>query len=564
MTMEIDQDRENEIQIKRHSFAHLLAMATLAVFKDAKIGIGAAIDNGFYQEVLVEKDLTQDDLSKISEEMRKLITLELPFQQITINKNEAFDILHLQGQIFKTEILEQIPDETVSFYKTGTEFFDLCKGPHVSHTGNLGPFMLTHVTKVYWNNDETRPKLQRIYGVAFNKQEELEQFVIEQNEIREKNYLKTGSLIELFTINEDNEIEAFLPKGVVLMDSLREYVYKTNLATGFKMVRIPLVAINKTTKTLEFPEFSANDLVKVYKSKKRSYKALPFRLSQLNYFINNDRSQEIIPLLNQAYNHADIGIIVTDKDNLMDQINVTVSKIVNIFKFFGLNDFKLELALKGQSQEKYYGNPKEWLKVQDMIMEAVKNLGITIYESINTAEESGPGFNFIYEDMKKNRWKLATVQVDLKTANEENIKFVDEKGREKEAYLITKSFATSIEKVFALIIEKFQGAFPLWLSPVHVTVIPISKKYNSYAKEVYFKLLQDGLSASIDLSANTMQTKIKNSQQKLVPYMLILGQKEQMNRTASVRPRSDQDLGMMKIDEFIGIIKQELRNHQTF
>jgi threonyl-tRNA synthetase len=562
--MEIDQNRENQIQIKRHSLAHLLAMACLAVFKDAKIGIGAAIENGFYQEVLIDKELTNEDLEKISDEMKKLIAAELPFQQITISKNEAFDILHLQGQIFKTEILEQIPDETVSFYKTGSEFFDLCKGPHVNHTGNLGSFLLTNVSKVYWNNDQTRPKLQRIYGVAFNTQIELDKFIIEQNEIREKNYLKTGSLIELFTLTQDNDIDAFLPKGVVLMDTIKEYVYKTNLASGFKIIRTPLVKLNKTTKTLDYPEFKVKDLISVYKSKKRSYKTLPFRLAQINYFISPDKANDYLPLLNQIYTQADIGIVIADKEDLVEQINIAVSKIMNIFKFLGLHDYKLELALKGNSQEKYFGNPKEWLKLESLMVDSVKNLGITVYEAVNTASDSGPGFNFIYEDIKKNRWKLATIEIDLKSSHEQNLKYIDEKGKEKEAFLISKSFITSIECVFALIIEKFQGAFPLWLSPVHVNVIPISKKYNNYAKEVYFKLLQEGLSATIDLSANTMQTKIKNSQQKLVPYMLILGQKEQMNHTASVRPRSDQELGMMKIDEFIGIIKQELRNNQTF
>lgn len=562
--MDTEQNRENEIQVKRHSFAHLLAMAVLSLFKETKIGIGAVVDNGFYQEVLIDKELTSEDLNKISEEMKRLISSEIPFQQINISKNEAFDILHLQGQIFKTEILEQITDETVSFYKTGNEFFDLCKGPHVNHSGNLGPFQLTQVTKVHWNNDETRPILQRIYGVAFNTQEELDKFIEEQNQIKEKNYLKTGSSIDLFMIDETTQIPILLPKGLVLQDKLIQYLYKTNVETGFKLIKSPLIQINQQNQNIELASFSNKDLLKVFKQKKRSYKNLPFKLAQINYFFSTDKAKTNIPLLDQIYTQADIGILVSDKEGLKNEINLLVSKILGLFRFFGLNDFKLELALKGPNEEKYYGNQKEWYKLQNVLIESVKNLGTVVYEAINTAEYVGPGFNFICEDIKKNKWKIATIYIDMQTSHSKNIKFADATGKRKDAYIIVKSFALSIERIMALIIEKFQGAFPLWLSPIHVNLIPISKKYNAYAKEVYFKLMQEGLSATIDLSAGTMQNKIKNSQEKLIPYMLIVGQKEQQNTTVSVRPRSDQDLGMMKIDEFIGIIKQELRNYQTF
>lgn len=562
--MESDQTRENEIQVKRHSFAHLLAMAVLSLYKEARIGIGAATDNGFYQEFLLEKELNNEDLQKISEEMLRLISLELPFQQITISKNEAFDILHLQGQLFKTEILEQIPDETVSFYKTGSEFFDLCKGPHVSHTGNLGPFMLTHITKVHWNNDESRPRLQRIYGVAFQTQEELDKYLTHQKDVREKNYLKTGNLIELFSFEELTHIPTMLPKGVALFNNIKDYITKANIESGFKLINTPLGQINPHTKNVELTSYNYDDLLKVFKSKKRSYKHLPFKLAQLNTFFYTEKIKNNTPLLDQFYSTGDIGITICDREDLKNQINLQVSKILNIIKYLGLTDFKLELALKGTSEEKYSGGPKEWLKLQGILVEAVKPLGITIYEAVNTAENVGPGFNFIYEDIQNTRWNLANIYIDIKNSQNDSIKFIDAKNKQKDPYIIVKSFSLSIERIFALIIEKYQGAFPLWLSPVHVNVIPISKKYNAFAKEIYFRLMQEGLSATIDLSVNTMQNKIKNSQQKLIPYMLILGQKEQLNKTVSVRPRSDQDLGMMKIDEFIGIIKQELRNYQTF
>ncbi len=365
--MDTDQDRENEIQIKRHSFAHLLAMAVLSLFKETKIGIGAVVDNGFYQEVLVEKELNNDDLIKISEEMKRLISLEIPYQQINISKNEAFDILHLQGQIFKTEILDQIPDDMVSFYKTGNEFFDLCKGPHINHSGNLGPFQLTQVTKVRWNNDETRPVLQRIYGVAFNTQEELEKFIEEQNQIKEKNYLKTGCLIDLFMIDEATQIPILLPKGLVLQDKLIQYLYRTNIEAGFKLIKSPLIQINQQNQSLELATYSCKDLLKVFKQKKRSYKNLPFKLAQINYFFSTEKANSNIPLLDQIYTQADIGILVSDKESLKNEINLLVSKILGLFRFFGLNDFKLELALKGPNNDKYYGNQKEWYKLQNIL-----------------------------------------------------------------------------------------------------------------------------------------------------------------------------------------------------
>lgn len=562
--MDTDQTRENEIQVKRHSFAHLLAMAVLNLYKEAKLGIGAVIDNGFYQEIMLDRELGDQDLGLITKEMQRLIELELPFTQINISKNEAFDILHLQGQIFKTEILEQIPEDTVSFYKTGNEFFDLCKGPHVNHTGNLGSFKLTHIAKNHWNNDESRPILQRIYGVAFENDAEMQDFITHQQQIKEKDYLKTGEQIELFFIDPSQIIPILLPKGVALFEKLREQITRANIECGFKLIRSSLIQLNDQVQTLDLLAYSSKDLIKIYKSKKRSYKNIPFRLAQINNFYFPEKLKTNIPLLDQICCQADLGITICTKEILKTELNQQISKIINLMKFFGLEDFKLELALRGPLDQEYYGNQKEWYKLQNILIESVKSLGLVVYEAVNTAQKEGPGYNLVYEDIKNKKWKLATVFIDIEKSHTENIKYADSTGKDKDAYIITKSFCLSVERIMGLIIEKYQGAFPIWLSPVHVNLIPISKKYNTYARELYFQLIQQGISATIDLSAATMQNKIKKSQEKLIPYMLIIGQKEMQNSTVSVRPRSDQDLGMMKLDEFVGIIKQELRNYQTF
>ncbi len=582
----MDSNRYSEIETIRHSFSHILAMAVMRLFKDTKLGIGPAVDNGFYHDFLFSNPIGNKELEQIEAEMHKIIEEELPFQQISVPKEQAFDILHLQGQVFKTEILSKLTDSEVTFYKTGQEFMDLCRGPHVDNTGKLGAFKLIGISGVYWDNDESRPNMQRIHGLAFKTQEQLDKYLDEQNKKIERDHRTIAAQLELCLFEAENGagLPIWLPRGMAIRRIIMNYLHKENNKIGQKYVQTPLISrtqIFRDSGDLEkgknfmFPpivlenEYSLKPRsvvhhIQIFKSKKRSYKNLPFRISEFDTTFRNEKSGELSGLSRVRSFTSDSNTIICSHEELLNELTKAFQLTKKIYDDFQLKNYKAELAMKGPNDNQYLGNPKEWLKAQNTLAEAAKNSGLTIYEAPNTANILGPAINFMFPDVRARQWKIGSIQIDITAPTVFKLNYVDSKNKKKQPEVFYRTSIGSIERFFAFIVEHFGGAFPLWLSPVHVNIIPISEKYVEYAQKICDELIENDLNVEIDMASETMQNKIRQSQLQMIPYMLILGEKELDNDTVSVRPRSGQDLGLMKVSEFIQKIKKEIEEKINF
>lgn len=582
-----DRTEHSNVEIMRHSFSHVLASAVLRLHKNSKLGIGPAIDNGFYHDFQFPMPIGQKDLEKIEEEMKNIIEEELPFQQVVVSKEQALDILNLQGQVFKTEILKAIPDETVSFYKTGTEFMDLCRGPHVEHTGKLHAFKLTGISGVYWNNDENRPQLQRIHGVAFETEEDLAKYFEEQEQKKDKDHRKLAQKLELYTFDPMNGggLPIWLPKGAAITRIIKDYVHKENSKDGYQYVDTPILSKTEVfnqsedveeNKNFMYPEITVEDeeyslkarslphLIQIFNSKKRSYRDLPFKVSEFSTLFRNEKSGELSGLTKIRQFTKDGNLIICSREQVKQVITDTIKQTQRIYEDFGLKDYRIELAMRGSRADYYYGNPKAWYKLEELYVEIAKSLGITLFEAPGSAEKEGPGLNFIFKDVFGRELKLGTIFFDLKAANDYGLKYVDSTNRYKIPFVINRTALGSIERFFGILLEHLSGSFPLWLSPIQVCVIPISEKYTEYSKVVHDFLIEKDINVSIDTAPETMQNKIRTAQMQMIPYMIIIGEKEMANKTISVRPRSGQDLGMMKLDEFLQKIRHEINEKVVF
>lgn len=575
-------DKQVELEKMRHSFAHVLAMAVIRVCNDAKLGIGPVVDDGFYHDFEFSKPIGSKDLEKIEIEINKIIEEEIPFQQVLIPKTQAFDILHLQGQIYKTEILNSIPDAEVSFYKTGKEFMDLCRGPHVDHTGKLGAFKLTGISGTHWNSDVTRPEMQRIHGIAFETKKELEEFVKLEEEKKSKDHKKLGKQLELFIFDKDNGagLPLWLPKGEAIKRKILDYVYKQNLKYGYKYVETPIISkesvFKKLSSTNHFPPMLVEKdnyiaqpswtehHIQIFSSVKRSYRSLPFRLSENTTIFKNEQSGELNGLLRVRNLKVDANTIICSKEQVSNEITKSLKLIKEVYNDFEMKDFRLEVAMRGNDDEYYEGNPKDWIKAETLLMEGVKATGLTAHEAPNTADKHGPGLIFKFKDAYNKSWKLGFLVIDIKGPKTYNLEYIDNNNKSKIPYLIYRSTLGSIERFFGIMLEHTDGTFPVWLSPVQINIIPISEKFVDYAKQLQNLLIDTELSVQVDSAPETMQNKIRESQSNMIPYMLIVGEKEQQTNTVSVRPRSGQDLGMMKIEEFVSKIKVEIENKVNF
>ncbi len=584
-------DPANQLEIMRHSFAHVLALATLRLYKNAKLGIGPAIENGFYHDFLFDPPINQEDLRKIEDEMQRIIAQELPFQQILVTKDEAFDILNLQGQIFKTEILNSITDEQISFYKTGLEFIDLCRGPHVEHTGKLGAFKLTGISGTNWNNDPSRAVMQRIHGVAFATKKDLERYFEESAQKSERDHRKISQLYELYTTDHSfgSGVPIWLTKGTMIKKKIYDFIFEQNFSFGFKPIETPIIikqtpdqsyveSIAEGQENAKFPSLKADkeefilrsqilyEHIALYRSKKFSYRSLPYKTSEIGKVFRFEKTGELNGLTKIREFEVESNMIICSKDQIQQSITQALKLTKTIYAAVGLDKVKAELALKRSGDEAgyYQGDPKIWRQLENKIVASCASLGISTIEAPNTAEACGPGINFKLADVFGRELKLGSLFFDISGPVKYNLTFLDSHNKAKQPYLIFHSSIGSLPRFFALLTEKYGGLFPLWLSPIQVKVIPISEKFINYANEITSQILSNNIIAESDNTPETMQKKIRRAQTELIPYMVIVGEKEESNKSISVRPRSGQDLGLMKIEEFINQLKIEISAKTIF
>jgi threonyl-tRNA synthetase len=572
----------SEIEKMRHSFSHVLAHAVMKIFPEAKLGIGPAIENGFYYDFDLPRKLTPADLPKIEKEMRNIITEELPIQQVVLSRDEAMDMLHQQGQLYKTELLNEIPDEEVSFYKTGDDFMDMCRGPHVEHTGKLGAFKLMSIAGAYWRGDEKRPQMQRIYGVAFKTEAELKKHLENLKELKNRDHRKLGKELELFMVDENvgQGLILWLPKGAQIRKIIEDFEYSERTKLGYKPVYTPHIGSIKLFKESGHWQHYRDSMyapleidkekyllkpmncpfhAKIYSRKLRSYKELPIKYMEQGTVYRYEKSGELSGLARvRGFTQDDAHIYFRD-DQTKELVKETLEATIKLITAFGFNDYRLCLSLRDpKDKKKYIDKPNLWKKAERQLQEALEEMELHYEEEIGEAAFYGPKADFKIKDALGREEQCGTVQLDFNVPERFNLKYVDENGKDQTPVMIHWAPLGSMERFFSRLVEHYGGAFPTWLAPIQARIIPISKKFAKYAELVKEEFDKNGFRTDIDEKDETLQAKIRDAEMEKIPYMLVVGKKEKENKAVAVRPRQESDLGMMKIGEFVERLKEEI------
>lgn len=574
----------DNIEAMRHSLAHVLAMAVLEMFPEAKLGIGPATDDGFYYDFDLPRTLIPEDLAILEKKMRKVIKQNLAFEGKKVPPKEAVDALKAAGQPYKVELAEEFAaaGEPITFYHTG-KFVDLCKGGHVQSTKEIGAFKLTRIAGAYWRGDEKNPQLQRIYGVAFAADKELEAYLKQQSEAKERDHRKLGKELDLFTFSDlvGAGLPLWTPRGTVIRDQLNDFIQGMRTEIGFERVAIPhitkkdlyeksghwekfkdeLYRIN----TREGDEFAIKPMscphhAQIYASQQRSYRDLPVRYQETTMVYRDEQSGEVAGLSRVRSITQDDAHVFCREDQIKDEALAIWKTIQN---FYGTLNFPLKLRFSRHDPAKpkeYSGTPDQWKKAEaelQKVIDAQKDMAVED-DAIGEAAFYGPKLDFIAKDSLGRELQVGTIQLDFAQPEGLDLTYVDEKGQEQRPVMIHCAVAGSLERFIAVLIEHFGGAFPLWLAPEQVRVLPIADRHNKAASEMSKELMQAGLRASVDDRTESIGKKIRGAEVDKVPYMLIVGDKEAKTKTVSVRSYHRGDIGSQKLTSLVKALAKEV------
>ncbi len=565
---------EEGLEILRHSTAHVMAQAVKRLFPEAKVAIGPAIKDGFYYDFDYKRPFREEDLSKIQEEMHKIIQEDYPFVRKEIPKDEAIKLFESQGETYKVELLKEIPDEKVSIYTQG-EFTDLCRGPHIPSTGMIKAFALTHTAGAYWKGDEKNPMLSRIYGTAFPDKKSLQEYLRRIEEAKKRNHVVLGQKLELFSVHE--EIGAGLivwhPNGAMLRYILESFEVEEHLKRGYELVKGPeLLKTELWKKSGHFDNYRENMYFTVideqsygikpmnclahmfiYASKIRSYRDLPQRYFELGTVHRHEKSGVLHGLLRVREFTQDDAHIICTPEQLEDEIKGVLNFVRDVMSIFGF-EYELELSTR---PEKYIGSDQDWEKATNALVSAMEDLGLSY--DINEGEGAfyGPKIDVKLEDVLGRKWQCATVQCDFTLPERFNLYYIGKDGEKHRPAMIHRVILGAIERFIGILIEHYNGAFPVWLSPVQAVVMSITDRHISYGKQVLEALTRNKIRAKGDFRNEKLGYKVREAQTKKIPYMLIVGDKEMEDNRVTVRLRSGENIPLMPISAIIERIKKE-------
>lgn len=565
-----------------HTTAHVMAQAVKRLFPDAKLTIGPAIEHGFYYDFDVEKPFSEDDLVKIEDEMRKIIKEDLKLERFELPRDEAIKLMKENNEDYKVEIIEELPEgEVISFYKQG-DFTDLCRGPHLPSTGCIKAIKLLSSSGAYWRGDEKNKMLQRIYGISFPKQSQLDEYLNMIEEAKKRDHRKLGKELDLFFFDETAPGMAYwLPKGFKMMNILIDFWRKEHEKRGYMEFSGPQLNSSELWKTSGHWDHYKEDMfvltdsdgkeqalkpmncpnaIKIYASKLRSYKDLPLRFNDIDVIHRNEKSGQLNGLFRvRMFRQDDAHNFITE-----EQIGSEIKDIIEIAKYlygiFGL-DFELTLSTR---PDDYMGDIELWNKAEDNLRNVLDDLCGKDNYKINEGDGAfyGPKIDIKMKDCLGREWQMGTVQVDFQLPLRFNLSYIDSDGNKKTPILIHRALFGSFERFIGIITEHFAGAFPVWLSPVQVKVMPISDSQIPYAKEVLKALENEGIRVELDDRQEKIGYKIREAQLQKLPYMLILGEKEVEAKAVGVRVRKEGDIGKMSLDDFINRVKEDVKAYR--
>ncbi|WKV11504.1 threonine--tRNA ligase [Marivirga harenae] len=572
-----------------HSSAHLLAEALEELYPGIKFGIGPPIDNGFYYDVdFGEKELQGEELEKIEQKMLELARNKNQFIRSEISKKDAFEYYQKKGDEYKLELIEGLNDGEITFYQQGN-FTDLCRGPHIPHTGYIKAVKLLNIAGAYWRGDEKRKQLTRIYGITFPKQKELKEYLELLEEAKKRDHRKLGKEMELFAFSEKVGLglPLWLPKGTMLRDRLENFLKKAQVKAGYQPVITPHIGNKELYITSGHYEKYGKDsfqpiaapsdddsksdeeyLLKpmncphhceIYKTKPRSYKDLPLRLAEFGTVYRYEQSGELHGLTRVRSFTQDDAHIFCRPDQVKEEFIKVIDLVLFVFNSLGFQNFVTQVSLRDpENKEKYIGGDEVWDKAEKAIIEAAEEKGLKTVIELGEAAFYGPKLDFMVKDALGRSWQLGTIQVDYNLPERFKLEYVGADNSKHRPVMIHRAPFGSMERFVAVLIEHCAGNFPLWLSPEQVAVLPISEKYADFANRVYSELEAEDITGFIDHRDEKIGRKIRDAEIKKIPYMLIVGEQEQAEGKVSIRKHGEGDVGSMSLEDFKSFFNQKV------
>jgi threonyl-tRNA synthetase len=569
-----------------HSSAHLLAEAIESVYPGTKFGIGPAIEHGFYYDIdLGKQEFGSDDFKAIEEKVLELARLKNNFIRSSVSKADAVAYFEEKGDEYKLELIEGLADGSITFYNQGN-FTDLCRGPHIPNTGFIKSVKLLSVAGAYWRGDEKRKQLTRIYAITFPKAKELEEYLTLLEEAKRRDHRKLGKELELFAFSEKvgMGLPLWLPKGTLLRERLENFLRRAQVRAGYSPVITPHIASKELYVTsghyakygkdsfqpIRTPDENEEFFLKpmncphhceIYKTKPRSYKDLPLRLAEFGTVYRYEQSGELHGLTRVRGFTQDDAHIFCRPDQVEDEFMKVIDLVLYVFKALGFDTYSAQVSLRDkENKEKYIGNDEDWDRAESAIIRSADEKGLPYVIEYGEAAFYGPKLDFMVKDAIGRKWQLGTIQVDYQLPQRFELEYTGSDNAKHRPVMIHRAPFGSLERFVAILIENTAGNFPLWLSPDQIAVLPISEKYEDYANELYLRLQEKDLRGYVDHRNEKMGRKIRDAEIAKVPFMIVVGEKEQAEGLVSVRKKRDGDVGSMTLDAFIAMAQEEIQS----
>jgi threonyl-tRNA synthetase len=567
----------------RHSSAHVMATAIQELYPGTRFAIGPPIADGFYYDMESPRAFTPEDLEAIEKKMRGIIAQKMPFQRIEANRLEAIARFKASGDPYKVEILEGLPDDGVTYYVNGP-FTDLCRGPHAPSTGSLNPkaFRLLQVAGAYWRGDEKRPMLQRIYGTTWATPEDLAKYLDKLEQAKLRDHRKLGKELDLFSVHEDGGAGLIFwhPKGGRIRRAVEDYWRDAHLNGGYEIVYTPHVGKSTLWETSGHLGFYRENMyapldvdgqeyflkpmncpfhILIYQTAMRSYRDLPFRWAELGTVYRYERSGVLHGLLRVRGFTQDDAHLFCRPDQMPAEIDRVIGFCLDMLKAFGFENFEIFLSTR---PEKSVGDPEQWASAEVALRAALEGRGLAFQVDEGGGAFYGPKIDIKIKDALDREWQCSTIQFDFNLPERFNLTYIGEDGKEHRPYMIHRALLGSLERFFGVLIEHYAGAFPAWLAPVQVSVIPVSEQNMEYAQAVRDELAAAGVRADILAKNEKIGAKIRDAEKSKVPYMLVVGARDAEAGTVSVRAHGGRDLGALPRGEFVKKVVAEIESHQ--
>ena len=566
-------DKEG-LEVYRHTCAHVLAQALKTIFPTCKLAIGPVIDNGYYYDVDFKTPITMEDFEKIEAEMRKIIKSNLPIRRFTLPREEAIALMSQYHEPYKVELIQDLPEgEEISFYQQGA-FTDLCRGPHLPSTGKIKAFKLVSIAGAYWRGDEKKKMLTRIYGTAFAKKDEMDEYFQMLEEAKKRDHIKLGKELKLFALlPEGKGFPFFLPNGMILKNTLIDYWRQIHRREGYVEVQTPIILNrslwetsghwdhykeNMYTTKIDGEDCAIKPMncpggLLVYKTQPHSYKDLPIRMGELGIVHRHEKSGQLHGLMRVRCFTQDDAHIFMLPEQITDEIKGVVRIIDEVYKLFGFK-YHVELSTRPDNA---IGSDEDWEAATNALRAALDSIGLDYVVNEGDGAFYGPKIDFHLEDSIKRTWQCGTIQLDFQLPQRFEIEYVGEDGQKHRPIMIHRVVFGSIERFIGILIEHFAGKFPVWLAPEQVKVLPVTDRAADYAQQLVKEMNEMGLRASADLRKEKIGRKILDAEVEKVPYKLIVGDKEVEDGTVSVRRRGEGDIGAMAKADFFALVKKE-------